>query len=261
METEWRRQALQRFEEVTEVPLLVLALTMIPVLVVPLFVDVSAAVDGSLVAASWFIWATFAAEYAIRLTLSTERLRFVRRNLLDLIIVALPLLRPLRVVRSVRAARFLRLARVLPFLGEAVRLAHRVFARHHLHYVLVLSTALVVGSAAVMLGIEEDQGGSITSFGDAMWWAITTVTTVGYGDTFPVTPAGRGVAAFLMLMGVALFGIITANVAAFFVESAEERSSDAEYAELNEKLDRVLERLGSLEILLAEPETGHSRGG
>ena len=79
------------------------------------------------------------------------------------------------------------------------------------------------GSAALTLAVEEGGDGSIDSFGDALWWAITTVTTVGYGDTFPVTPAGRCIAWFLMITGIALFGVITANVAAFFMELAKRR--------------------------------------
>jgi voltage-gated potassium channel len=69
------------------------------------------------------------------------------------------------------------------------------------------------------------------------------VTTVGYGDTFPVTAAGRGIAAFLMVAGIALFGILTANVAAFFVESHGQQETDA----TSEKLDEVLRRLAALE--------------
>lgn len=101
-----------------------------------------------------------------------------------------------------------------------------------------------MGAAAATLVVEEDGGGNIDSFGDALWWAITTVTTVGYGDTFPVTPAGRGIAAFLMVAGIALFGVLTANIAAFFIE--QEYQGDP----VAERLDEVLQRLERLETLL-----------
>ena len=85
---------------------------------------------------------------------------------------------------------------------------------------------MVLGSAAAAYALEDGAGGTIDSLGDALWWAITTVTTVGYGDMFPVTPAGRGIAAFLMLSGIALFGVLTANIAAFFVEQDQEEGID-----------------------------------
>ncbi len=104
---------------------------------------------------------------------------------------------------------------------------------------------MILGSAAAVLAVEEGGGGSIDSLGDALWWAVTTVTTVGYGDQFPVTPAGRGIAAFLMLSGIALFGVLTANIAAFFVEQ------DQEDDPIVAKIDEVLRRLERLEERLA----------
>lgn len=106
---------------------------------------------------------------------------------------------------------------------------------------LLVSLVAVVGAATLTLAVEDGGGGSIDSFGDALWWAVTTVTTVGYGDTFPVTAAGRGVAALLMFTGIALFGVLTANVAAFFVEHNQQ--DDPVIA----KLDEVLRRLAALE--------------
>ena len=80
---------------------------------------------------------------------------------------------------------------------------------------------------------------------DALWWAAATVTTVGYGDVFPKTPAGRGIAFLLMLIGISVFGVLTARVAALFVEANED---DDEHGK---KLDEVLARLDRLERELA----------
>jgi voltage-gated potassium channel len=83
---------------------------------------------------------------------------------------------------------------------------------------------------------------------------MTTVTTVGYGDTFPITPAGRGIAVFVMLAGIAIFGVLTANIAAFFVEQEQQGDPVAE------RLDEVLRRLERLEERLDESgpaEDGH----
>jgi voltage-gated potassium channel len=240
-----RQAALERFERAVELPLLVLALVMVPLLIIPLLMDLPSGLEATFVALDWFIWAVFAFEYVVRLALSDQRWRFVRREWPDLLIVVLPFLRPLRVVRSARALRLLRLGRLVGVLGELGQESRRLLLRHKLHYAVLVTGVVVLGAAALTLAVEEGGEGSIETFGDALWWAVTTVTTVGYGDTFPVTPAGRGIAAFLMLAGIALFGVLTANVAAFFIEREQEEDP------VSERLDEVLRRLGELERRLA----------
>ena len=239
-----REEDLQRFERAVELPLLVLALAMIPLLVLPLVLDLPSGVETAFIAADWFIWAAFAFEYVVRLSLTPSRWRFVRREWPDLLIIALPFLRPLRVVRSARALRALRLVRVAAFLGEVSQEGKRLLVRHHLHYALLVILVVIVGSAALVLAVEDGHGGSIDSFGDALWWAASTVTTVGYGDTFPVTPAGRGIAVFLMVAGITLFGVLTANIATFLIERAGEEPNEDE---VKARLDELLQRMSELE--------------
>jgi voltage-gated potassium channel len=243
-----RQSALERFESAVELPLLVLALAMVPLLVLPLVLDLPSGVETTFVALDWFIWAAFAFEYVVRLVLTNRRWWFIRRNWPDLLIIVLPFLRPLRIVRSARALRLLRLGRLVSALSKAGQQGQRLLVRHKLHYAVLVTMVVVVGSAALDLAAEEGSGGSIDSFGDALWWAVTTVTTVGYGDMFPVTPAGRGIGAFLMVAGIALFGVLTANVAAFFVEEAQDADP------VVERLDEILRRLEHLEHRLAGDE-------
>jgi voltage-gated potassium channel len=246
MSGERRQAALDRFERAVELPLLVLALAMLPLLALPLLVDLSPAVEDAFVAADWLIWAAFAFEYATRLILTTARARFIRRNWTDLLIIVLPFLRPLRVVRSARALRVLRLARLVAVLGEVGQEARRLLVRHRLHYALLVTLTVVVGSAALALAVEGDAG-NIKTFGDALWWAVTTITTVGYGDRFPVTAAGRGLATLLMVTGIAFFGVLTANVAAFFLERDEETDEPDD-----DRLDEILRRLTAIEDSLRD---------
>lgn len=120
---------------------------------------------------------------------------------------------------------------------------------------MILVTGVVVlTAAALVLVVEEGHGGTIENFGDALWWAVSTVSTAGYGDTFPVTPAGRGLAAFLMFAGITLFGVLTANIAAYFVERDEEDDRDP----LVDKLDEVLRRLEQLEMRFADADDTRS---
>ncbi|MDP8922010.1 MAG: potassium channel family protein [Chloroflexota bacterium] len=98
--------------------------------------------------------------------------------------------------------------------------------------------------AATLVYLAERGGeGTIQTFPDALWWAAATITTVGYGDVYPMTPAGRGVAFLLMLVGISVFGLLTARVAAFFVAPAE---SDARN-DADDKLDEILARLERIE--------------
>ena len=84
--------------------------------------------------------------------------------------------------------------------------------------------------------------GNITSIPDPLWWAITTITTVGYGDRFPTTPGGRGVGMILMVVGIALFGLLAGSLASFFVEHREEEKVDPEL-EISQRLDRIEQSL------------------
>ncbi len=79
--------------------------------------------------------------------------------------------------------------------------------------VLAVTLLVTVGALAVLDAERDAKGANITSFGDALWWAVTTITTVGYGDTYPVTFEGRIIATTTMLLGIALIGVVTAGIA------------------------------------------------
>jgi voltage-gated potassium channel len=248
-----RQAALERFERATELPLLILALAMIPLILAPVVIDLSDTARAAILAADWFIWAAFAFEYVVRLSLTDQRGRFVRRNWPDLLIIVLPFLRPLRIMRSARALRLLRLARLGAVLAEVIGEGRRLLTRHKLHYALLITMAMILGCALLVQIAEEGHGGPIDSLGDAIWWSVTTVTTVGYGDQFPVTPAGRGIAAVLMATGIALFGVLTANLAALLVDHGT--TDDAEDT-IASRLDRIEAQLALLtQALTDEHET------
>jgi voltage-gated potassium channel len=246
-----RQAALERFERATELPLLILALAMVPLILVPLVVELDGAAEDAVIAADWFIWAAFAFEYVVRLALTDERARFVRHNWPDLLIVVLPFLRPLRIMRSARALRLLRLTRLAAALTVVTREGRRLLTRHKLHYALLTTMVMIVACALLVHAVEEGHGGSIDTVGDSLWWAITTVTTVGYGDTFPVTPAGRGIAALLMATGIALFGVLTANLAALLVDQGSSEP-DEDGTSIAARLDRIEAELAALTRVLAD---------
>jgi voltage-gated potassium channel len=152
-------------------------------------------------------WALFAVDYAMRRRLSGQRLRFVRTHPLDTVVLALPLLRPLRVVR----------------LYEAVRRRHGR-PRPALHARVIvhagLSTLLLGFTRA--LGVYQQEHGApdatIRTFGNAVWWTCATLATVGYGDVVPVTPVGRLIAVGMMAIGLALLGAVTGTFASWLLQ-------------------------------------------
>jgi len=154
----------------------------------------------------WFTWALFAGDYLVRLALAPGRIRFVGRNLLDLAMIALPLLRPLRLLRLVTVLKALNR-------NAAAALREKIG-----RYVGASTGLLIFVTSLAMLDAERNaEGANIHTFEEALWWAFNTITTVGYGDLFPVTGTGRLVAVGLMIGGVALFGVVTATLAAWFV--------------------------------------------
>jgi voltage-gated potassium channel len=154
------------------------------------------------------IWVLFAADLAIRVYLAERKLQWLARHPIDVLTVAMPMLRPLRILRVFTAGHSLLTRR--GGLGQS-GLA-----------ILVSAAVLVLVGALAVLDAERDAPGAIiVTFGDALWWSVTTVTTVGYGDLYPVSAQGRLVATMLMIVGISVIGVVTATVAAWFVDLAE----------------------------------------
>ncbi|MGH2275184.1 MAG: potassium channel family protein [Microbacterium sp.] len=195
-------------------------------------------------------WVAFGVDYVARLVLAKPRWRWFTRHLLDLAIVVLPVLRPLRLMRF-----FTVLALIQRGAGTMLRGKVVIYT--------VGATILTVFMAALaVLDAERGSGGPITTFGDAVWWSFETITTVGYGDFYPVTIVGRVVAVGLMIGGIALIGLVTATLASWIVERisfAAEKTSIATEAQV-EKLATDVDALRrEISRLTAAVEAGSTR--
>ena len=231
-----RQARYDKFSAFVDLPMMVLTLLWLPVLIVPLIWSVHGAVALTLETIDYMVWALFAVEYLVKLWLSPARWTFFTHHLLDLLIVAVPFFRPMRLGRLVRLAR---LGRVGVVLAEGLRRFKSIGTHKNIHFVLLAAGAIVVGCAALVTAAEHNApGANIHNFGQGLWWAIVTVTTVGYGDRYPVTGMGQGVATVLMLVGIGLIGALTATVASYFVE---ENTTKVE--ERLEKIEALLEQL------------------
>jgi voltage-gated potassium channel len=248
--------AYDRFVRWTELPMLALSVVFLAVLVTPvLATDLSPGWRHALALADVTIWVAFAADYLIRLLLAPARLHFVIHNIPDLVVVTVPVLRPLRL------ARLARFARVGALAAGATR---RSQSQLHIDVAIqVVATAMIivfVGAVGILDVERHAKGANIRSFGDALWWALTTVTTVGYGDKYPVTTQGRLIAALVMLTGIAVLGVVTASVATWFIQSirAIERQEAAQTrreVRLEAALSEALQRLARIEARFG-PDAG-----
>ncbi|WP_241473605.1 potassium channel family protein [Mycolicibacterium neoaurum] len=205
---------LNRWEQRAEWPLAAVAIAFLTVYSVQVLGRPQGVEARALWVATWAIWGIFVIDYLVRLALADNRRRWLVRHLLDLAVVALPLLRPLRLLRLVILVGALQKA-----VGNAFR--GRIVA-----YTLGGVGLLIYVASLAVLEQERDQPGAlITSFGKALWWSITTVTTVGYGDLYPVTNTGRIVAVLLMLGGISLIGVVTASLASWIVQRVAEEDA------------------------------------
>ena len=216
--------------------------------------------------ANWIIWLGFVAELSVKVALSSDRLRTVRDSWLEVAIVLLtpPFVPRLEDLSPLRGAPALRLLRLLRFLRlglaglQALRGLRRLFGRHHLGYI-ACAMALIVLLGGITLFLLEAETGTVRDFGDALWWAVVTVTTVGYGDITPKTGTGRLVAIGVMLVGIGFLSILTANIAAYFVEARQETAETAvrdQFTALETRLTEVMVILQKHTELLGAISTG-----
>ena len=230
---------LARWEQRTDTLMLGLAVLFVVVLVLPVAVHLRGTQATLIGSANITLWVAFAVDYVARLYLAPARWVFVRTHPIDLLVVAVPFLRPLRVLRA------LRLLRVGTVTANLFRRGQRPFHTNVAMYVGTSAVILLAVSASAMYGVERDaKGSNIHTFGDALWWAVTTVTTVGYGDRYPTTAAGRSVAAGLMVVGIALLGVVTASVAAWFV--AQLQAVEDSEARVEVGFEELMEEIRSM---------------
>jgi voltage-gated potassium channel len=169
------------------------------------------------------IWVLFIIDYFVRLTLSTHKRIFFKRNIIDLISMIIPFTRPFLLLMYLSRLRWFKGKK-----GSSVRARLIAYAASFaIMYIYVLSLAVYAAE-------RDAPGATITSYGDATWWAIETITTVGYGDMVPVTIFGRVYASALMLGGMVIVGATTATVVSYLNEKVQivhKRSQESTHQE------------------------------
>jgi voltage-gated potassium channel len=196
--------------------------------------------------------ALFLADFAGRLWKAHPKMSYLKwQGITDLLgsIPAIPALRLFRLFRLARVGRILRI-------GGPKRIIHEFTSRRaeSALYITVLLALLVImfGSVFVYAFESRSTEANIKTGGDAAWWSLVTITTVGYGDRFPTTPGGRVVGVVTMMFGIGLFGVLTSVMASKFLAPPEQDESAmpatrADVDRLLEELKRANERLDRLE--------------
>jgi voltage-gated potassium channel len=225
---------LERYERRTNWPLAGVALTFLGLYSVRVLAQLrggaAEAIEDALIA----VYCVFVVDYLARLRLARPRGKWFLKHLWELPVILLPFLRPLRLLSVVVVVKTLEQA-----IGNTVR------GRVILYTICGAVVIVYAGSLAVLEAERGQPGSDINSLGDALWWAMATVTTVGYGDLEIVTGRGRLVAVALMIGGITLLGLVTATLASWIVErvSEEDAATEAATAAHIEELREEIRRL------------------
>ena len=281
MESSSLRDTARRYEPAIDAAATIASLAIVPIVFVGLQSPDDAWLAGGIVA-DWVIWAVFALD-AMTKALAFGR-AWVRRPAawLDLAIVvltfpALPavfgafrLTRLVYAGRIARLMRFVRLVRLLVLAQRAALGLRRLLSPEALPVLFVTALLLVLIAAAGLRTAESTAGGETIALGEAVWWAVVTVTTVGYGDIVPKTPLGKTIAAVVMVIGISFTSVLTAQIAAWLSRQDIDQSDDeiraalarleerfvSETQAVREQLDAIESALRSLRTAATEPDRG-----
>ena len=239
-----RADLLERIESITELPLLILAFLMVPLVAGPYMWELTTAERELLAGLNVVIWVSFAADLVVKTIVAPDRLRYLRTHWLDVVIVVVPFLRPLRILR------------LIIYGGRVVQGARRMSKAN---FIVVYAFGSLITATTVIVAFERDTNSQLSDFPEALWWGIVTITTVGYGDITPVTVGGRIVAGMLMLLGIGLFSVLTANFASKFVGQDEKEESSVE-SEILSELQALREEVRALRAQIGRPESEEAGG-
>jgi voltage-gated potassium channel len=249
---QWRQLPNGRVTHSLEWVIVVLALLVVPVILIEES-DASGAWPTVAALGNWIIWIGFLAELTFVLKVAPRKRAALRAHWLDAAIVILtaPLLPALlSALRLTRLLRLLRLLSVAALAGRALSAQSVLSKRQGFRYIALATVLLVVLAGFAVSMADHDE---FSSPWHGMWWAVTTVTTVGYGDYAPDTLGGRVIAAALMLVGISFLSLLTASIASLFVShdnAEEEELLESEHTEVMQVLRRIEERLERVEAKL-----------
>ncbi len=241
-----REELLLKVEQWTEIPMLVLVVIMVITLIIPLVIPLDEPTHNLLELIDWVIWGTFFLELLVKTYLSPKKLVYLRKNWVDVIVVALPLLRVFRVFRVARGARALRLlrfGRILALFGKFMTEVKTILSRHGFHYLFIIFIALIVIGTFLSYSFDQNLNSGANSLTAGLWLAVVNAISGGFANVYPESPESKAISIVLILVGTVIVSYFTASLASYFTE----KTQDIEQARIEKKLDNLIEKVDKLE--------------
>ena len=228
----------KKLENMFEIPMIIFGLLVIPVLYIQI-TSTNPTLRFFAYIVDILIWLAFVIEYVTEISVTKDKKKYAKQNWLNLfiILVSPPLpLKALKGFEGLRIIRVLRVLRVFVVLGRGTKGFKKFYAKNSVNYVIYLTVILIFICGFIFSIFEKGK-----SLFDGIWWAIETVSTVGYGDIAPLTTGGRTIGIILIFLGIGFMSMLTAAISAYFVEK-----------DANQDTKQILEKLESLSKELEE---------
>lgn len=240
-------------DAILEIPMFILAMVMLALFIIEVTARLSPQSSRMLLLAQSVIWWIFVAEYLTRVFLAEDHLRYIKEHPADALFIFIPFLRVFRVLSVLRTVRLLQSVHPVTLLKtyvttrkSLVQLGH-ILKKRSFAYVVASTLIVTLIGSLIMYLLERNAGGTmIHSFGDAVWWSIGIVTTVG-NELYPVTAEGRILSTIMMIYGMVIFGYVAATIASYFINidnpASAQKSSNItkkEYEDLYSRLNELL---------------------
>lgn len=236
---------------------LILSVYILAALIVQTLVQVSPETTDLLDKIDFLICLFFLYDFFARLYKAKSKIQFLKWGWIDFI-SSIPVLGVFQWARIVRVVRIIRILRAFRSTKILLQYLFRNRSRGTLATAALVSIVMMIFSSVAILNFETAPNSNIKNAEDALWWAFTTITTVGYGDKYPVTTEGRIVAAMLMTSSVGLFGIFTGFVASLFV-AEDQKKDDADTKALIEEVRLLRLKIETLTVPVSSPNSLHDK--
>jgi voltage-gated potassium channel len=240
-----RRGRLENAEHLLRIPMAAIGVAWAIIGIITLTNNSNGLATATAATALFVIWLVVVVEFAVRYVVVPDRKRYFASRRVEPVMVVVPFFQVWRLVG---------VERMTVLVGEGIERLFAILRHRGLFRVLLAAVGLLfLGAWVAMLFESRIAGSNIHTYKDALWWSVVTVTTVGYGDRFPVSDGGKAVAVVLMMVGIGLIGVLTATVASFFVQEHTDANKDqlqAAHADLGSRLSDIDDRLGRLEVVL-----------
>lgn len=230
----WRRITANKHQKAGEVHdeklgflnilILFLSVYVLVALLLDTFIHLPHEISRLLILIDDIICLVFLYDFCLRFYRAKNKLRFMKWGWIDLV-SSIPSLEYMRAGRAIRLLRILRILRAFRSTRHLIQHVFRSRTRGTLATAAIIAILTIIFSSISILEVEHDPHSNIKTAEDAIWWSYVTITSVGYGDKYPVTTEGRIIAALLMAVGVGLFGTFTAFLASWFVEKTKKEDA------------------------------------